>query len=125
MYFGDYLKRLRIEKKIKLREVANKSGIDVGFLSRVERNIKMPSKPETIEKLYSALSATEEEKQKLNDLLYLSRGEYPADIKDDLKEYDAIPVLLRTFWGKKVDNNYIKKLIKKINSDLDEQEEKY
>jgi transcriptional regulator with XRE-family HTH domain len=54
--FGPYLKQLRLERRITLRDFAKRSGIDVGYLSRVERGVVTPPQhPEALEKLSEAL----------------------------------------------------------------------
>ncbi|ATW27026.1 cupin domain-containing protein [Candidatus Formimonas warabiya] len=43
MLVGDILKRVRVEKGLTIRELAARTGLSVGFLSNVERDINSPT----------------------------------------------------------------------------------
>ena len=116
MRFGDYIKFIRGERELSLRDLAKKSGIDVANLSRIERNVNAPPRKENIlESLIAALGLNEQEKQKLLDLCASENGVYPFDAKEDLKEYPNIPVLLRTINNKKLSEEEIRELTERIN----------
>lgn len=63
MSFGEYLHNFRTNRrrKIPLHEIAKKSGISVGQLSRLETGSRGTPKPDTIRKLASALAIPYEE----------------------------------------------------------------
>lgn len=42
--FGEQLRLLREEKKLSLREVSNKIGVDSSLLGKIERNERQPTK---------------------------------------------------------------------------------
>lgn len=42
--FGDTLRKLREDKQLTLREVANKLGIDTSMLGKIEKNTRKPTK---------------------------------------------------------------------------------
>ncbi len=118
MIFGDYIKILRGNRELSLRKLAKKSGIDVANLSRLERNVTPPpQKQKLLENLIKALGLNEQEKQTLLDLSAVENGVYPFDVKEDLKEYPNIPVLLRTINNKKLSEEEIRKLTEKINKE--------
>ena len=54
MLLGEYLKKIRGDKTI--GQISNKSGIDKGYLSKIERNERRP-KPDMIEQLSKAYGA--------------------------------------------------------------------
>jgi transcriptional regulator with XRE-family HTH domain len=51
--FGDYLKRLRLEKRLTLMEVREHSGISIAYLSQVEQGKRPPPHPNFLRKLAS------------------------------------------------------------------------
>ena len=53
--FGEYLRRLRLEKKLGIRELARKAHLDAGALTRLEQGNRKP-RPETLKALASALN---------------------------------------------------------------------
>jgi transcriptional regulator with XRE-family HTH domain len=63
--FGERLRQLREEKGLSMRQLAERSGVDVGVVSRVERGQYKPPKIGTIEKLARALDLSEAEKEEL------------------------------------------------------------
>lgn len=58
--FGEYLRSLRLSRKLLLREVAAKLQVDPSFLSRVERGAKRPTREQVI-LLSAVLKANESE----------------------------------------------------------------
>ncbi|MGH4012987.1 MAG: helix-turn-helix domain-containing protein [Pseudonocardiaceae bacterium] len=52
--FGVYIRRLRTEQKLSIRELANKAGIDSGGLTRLEHD-KVSPQPNTLKALAIAL----------------------------------------------------------------------
>ncbi len=55
MDFGERLRQLREARGLSMRQLAERSGVDVGVISRVERGQYKPPKIGTIEKLARAL----------------------------------------------------------------------
>lgn len=118
MKFGEYLKLLRLEKEISLRSLAKSSGIDVGNLSKIERSVLNPPQNEDfIDKINKVLKLNEIEKKKLIDLASSSNGEYPMDIKNQLADYNAIPILLRTISNKRLSDDEIISITEKIKKE--------
>lgn len=58
--FGEYIRALRLSKKLLLREVAARIEVDPSFLSRVERGSKRPTREQVIQ-LGVVLKANENE----------------------------------------------------------------
>lgn len=56
MNLGSLLRRRRKDKRLTLKEVAEKAGLSEGFLSQVENNVKAPSVPNLV-KVCDALDA--------------------------------------------------------------------
>ena len=55
MTFGNYIRKLREEKQLLLREVASQMNIDTALLSKIERGTRMARK-EQVEDLAKALN---------------------------------------------------------------------
>lgn len=64
MAFGNYIRKLREEKQLLLREVASQMSIDTALLSKIERGTRIARK-EQVEDLAMALDVSENELLKL------------------------------------------------------------
>jgi len=64
MAFGNYIRKLREEKQLLLREVASQMSIDTALLSKIERGTRIARK-EQVEDLAKALNKSENELLKL------------------------------------------------------------
>lgn len=118
MRFGEYLKTLRTEKDLSLRNLAKNTEYDVGYLSRIERSIMLPPlNNDFIEKISQYLSLTDNEERMLSDLAVSEKGKYPDDIKDELIEITALPILLRTINNKKLSDEQVRELAERINEE--------
>ena len=60
MAFGNYIRKLREEKQLLLREVASQMSIDTALLSKIERGTRMARK-EQVEDLAKALNKSKNE----------------------------------------------------------------
>lgn len=78
---GENLKRIRQVRGLNLTEVANKSGLSLGYLNNLEKNTKKNPTRQTLEKLATALECT------VDDLIYEeSYSESELDKTSYLKE---------------------------------------
>lgn len=59
--FGDYLKQLRVDKKMTIMQLAQESGISASQISRIENGVRGIPKPDTIQKLSKALNVSSDE----------------------------------------------------------------
>ena len=118
MRFGEYLKSLRMEKELSLRDLAKKSDMDFANLSRIERDLASPpQRLEVLDKLVDALELSSEQKQRLLDLSAVENGVYPFDVKEDLGKHPNLPILLRTISNKKLSADQILELTDRINEE--------
>ena len=60
MTFGNYIRKLREEKQLLLREVASQMNIDTALLSKIERGTRIARK-EQVEELAKTLNKSENE----------------------------------------------------------------
>lgn len=58
MEFGSLLKRKRIERNLTLEELANKTGVSVAYLSRLENGIRVNPSIKIIQKIDKALKSS-------------------------------------------------------------------
>lgn len=107
--FGKIIRKLRNEKGIIQRDVAEKVGIDVTYLSKIENGKLPPPSQEKIKRLAEVLDADK-------DYLIIKANKVPEDIEEMIpKSSKEVPKLLRA--GRELSNEeweevheYIKKI---------------
>ena len=87
--FGEYLKSVRTQKKLTLRELANRSGLSYSFIGALERGKFKPSR-ETIKSLSESLNEPYEN-------LSLLAGYLPEGVKAQLNGVETTNSAERTF----------------------------
>lgn len=113
MTFGEYVRELRIRRKLTLRAFCRKLKIDPGNWSKIERGLLVPPKSRVVlAEIAKVLNLKEdsEEWYTLFDLAAISH--IPREIveKDDI--LDKLPVFFRTLRGEKPTEEELKTLIK-------------
>lgn len=97
--FGSFVRRLREERRVGLRQFCGALEVDPSRWSKIERGVLQPPSDEqtlkVIAKLLSVKQNTEEWAQ-LKDLAVLGRGEVPQDIMDDEELVGCLPLVFRT-----------------------------
>ena len=94
--FGKRLSRYRRNHpdKLSIREVARRAGIDVSYLSRMEKEEVPPPRTDVILRLAATLGVRD------SDELLLLAKKIPPDIEDIIRDHsDEIPSFLRTAKG--------------------------
>lgn len=97
--FGRFVKECRIEKRLGLREFCERAELDPSNWSKIERgSLKPPTDREVLEAIARVLEmpAESEQRQKLHDLAFLSRGQVPGDIMADPELLECLPLVFRT-----------------------------
>lgn len=110
--FGEYIKMLRIEKRITLREFCRSTNIDPSNWSKIERGLMPPPKSkEVLEsiRITFGLKSNSEEYTTLKELAVI--GHVPVDLLDQ-KVVDRLPVFFRTLRGEKPTREELENLIK-------------
>lgn len=87
--FGQYLKKIRTEKKVSQRALASKIGVDFTYLSKIENDKMPPPSEDTLKKIAVELDENV-------DNLILMADKMPSDYKDVLKSSKEMPLMLRT-----------------------------
>ena len=95
--FGTYLRSIRKQRELSLREVAKAVQITPTYLSDLERGNNHPPDKALLEKLIRALNVGQEEetRQTLLDLAAEGRNDLPADIKEYLMGNPTLQKLIR------------------------------
>jgi len=112
--FGRHMKLLREKKGYGLREFARRINILPSNYHHIEKGLKKPPMdPEKVTMLILELGIASDAKakDKFYDLHAKAIDSVPLDIKDVIKESDAIPMLLRTVDNRKLSEMEVKKLI--------------
>lgn len=119
MLFHEFLKNLRVVRDVGMREFAHQIGMDVGNYSRIERGItNPPQKDEILIKIATTLGLNSEEKEKLLNLASLANGKIPTELVESVKDYEYLPVLLRTIANKQLTDEQLKDLTERINKEF-------
>lgn len=111
--FGGYLKQLRSERRLSLREFCTDVGVDPSNYSKIERGAIVAPKDERLEPYRCALgleSDSPEWREALR-LAALSRSEIPPAVLSDELLMAKLPVLFRTLEGDPVDDAALDELV--------------
>ena len=84
MRFGDFIKHKRLNdpRELTLKDMSERLGISLSFLSDIENNRRKPFDKDKIEKFAQVLNLSDEDKAKMYDLAARDRREVPSDIED-------------------------------------------
>ena len=115
--FGASFKRLRIERKITLRQFCQVHGFDPGNISKLERGILPP--PESEEKLTEYAKALRVRRgsdawYEFFDLARAARGKLPPEVLRDREVAARLPLLFRTLRGQRVSQEKLNELIEML-----------
>lgn len=114
--FGDFVKAKRIEQGLTLRQFCLEHDLDPGNTSKLERGLLAAPQGDKLEEYGRRLGLREgsEDWFRFLDLAAAESGRIPKDILSDEDVVDKLPVLFRTLRGKKVSNEKLDKLVRKI-----------
>jgi len=116
--FGNLFRNKRITLGLTLRSFCERFGYDPGNVSRLERNIFLPSLDD--EKLAGYAMALQikrdsEEWVLFHDLAHTAKGALPKDLLKNPQILSVLPAFYRTVRGEKLNKNKIKDLIRLLN----------
>ena len=96
--FGAFLRRMKVEKDLRLRPVAQKAGISLTYLSDLSHGRRIPPDKEKLDLLAEAMKLTRAERCEMYDAAAQDRGK----VSLDLTEYIMDPSMpsLRAFLRK-------------------------
>lgn len=95
--FGQYLRSVRVMKKISIRQLAKAVNKTPTYISDIERGNNKPPERKLLDKIILALQLTNfpDIKNNLYDLAAKERNDVPADIKDYLMKNKSVLKIIR------------------------------
>jgi len=115
--FGEYLKKLRLQARIGLREFARLINKQPSNYSNIETGKSAPpADSKTLDVICDTLGLEKncEQRNILFDLAAKEGKRIPADIAQSIREFRGIPVLVRTIKNKKLSETKLLELTKYI-----------
>lgn len=95
MKFGLHLRRLRLDRHVSQRALAEKVGVDFTYISKIEGGQLAPPSEEVIRKIARILNTDEDD-------LINQAGKVPAEIKITLQNNPLLAELLRVLSEKRL-----------------------
>ena len=116
---GEFIRKRRIRKGITLRRFCLENNLDPAYISRLERNIFIPSKEGNLQKIAEALGIEKESEEwfAFLDLASINKGKFPTDLKNDPVFIKSLPIFFRTVRGKKPAKKDLKVLVKALDKE--------
>lgn len=122
MQFIQLVKSIMEREKIGLRELARRSGVNAGYLSRVLSKIEPPFQDlGKLEIIANSLNIEKgsDEYYKLFDYAKVDGGRLPEYVKNREEVMSFLPAFFRTIDNKKPTKEQLEKLMKDIEHSLD------
>ncbi|MCX6338742.1 MAG: helix-turn-helix transcriptional regulator [Candidatus Aureabacteria bacterium] len=116
-HFGEYLKALRFEKRITLREFCKRAQADPGNISKIERSIWPPPQDSDILERYAAALEIKKGTDKwyrFSDLAAADRGIIPRDLLSDKEVIKMLPIFFRTLRRQRPTPEELDRLVEKL-----------
>lgn len=88
--FGEYLRSLRQEQRLSLREAATKAGVSISYITQIEHGRKGPPGPDVLKRLAPAYNVSV--KSLLKAAGYMDE---PQEIKTNLSEEEEVEMAFR------------------------------
>jgi transcriptional regulator with XRE-family HTH domain len=113
--FGDFVKELRVNKKITLREFCRKTLVDPSNWSKVERKIIPPPKSKTVLEQIARVLEIEPGTEDYNTLFDLAAISFiPKELIEEKEILEQLPVFFRTVRGDPPTEEELRELINLI-----------
>ena len=112
MTFGEYVKKMRIERRVTLREFCRVNNLDPSNWSTVERGMLSPPKSRTVLEMIAGSLGLLKNSEEWNSLFDLAAvAHIPKEIISDENLLDKLPVFFRTVRGEKPTAKELEELI--------------
>ncbi len=121
MKFGPYIRDLRKNQRLGLREFCMTLGKDPSNWSKIERGaLPPPTEEDALSEIASILNISKGSDQwhKLFDYASVDRGMLPKDIMSDDEILEKLPVFFRTLRGQKPNKEELERLIELIKKNV-------
>ena len=113
--FGEFIKNLRIERRITLREFCKLTKFDPSNWSKVERGVLQPPKSKEVLDEIAKILKLKKDGEEYNLLMDLAAISFiPKDLVGDKSIVDKLPVFFRTLRGQPPTRKELEELIKII-----------
>jgi transcriptional regulator with XRE-family HTH domain len=116
--FGTFIKELRAQKRVGLREFCEEHGHDPSNWSKIEREVMPPPRDEDTLRTWAkqlGLKQGSEDWLKFFDLAAVDAGRIPDYVLKDEELVSQLPVFFRTLSGQKPSREDLEKLLEIIN----------
>jgi len=117
--FGEFVKQIRVNKRLSLRAFCLQHGHDPSNWSKIERAILPPPKDENILTEWAeqlGLERGSTDWLRFFDYASVDAGRIPDYILEDEKLVEKLPAFFRTLSGQKPDREDLEKLLEIIRS---------
>lgn len=121
MTFGEYFKKLRCDKHVTQKQIAESLGKSAMLVSGVESNKNGPFSERDLDLIAEKLKLTEFEKIELFNEAAKARGKLPKHLSDYIFEHPKIYEMLDVIYKMNLDNDEITEItmhIERIRSDV-------
>lgn len=121
MGFGEFVKQLRAQKRMGLREFCLKFGHDPSNWSKMERGALPPPKDEDLlEEMASQLGLKKGDKNWFTflDLAAVAQGSIPADILSNERLAAKLPIFFRTPRGQRPTTQELKRVAELLRKEM-------
>ncbi len=115
MTFGEYVKNMRLEKRITLREFCRMNELDPSNWSKVERGLLSPPKSKMVLEMIARSLQIKEKSEEWNSLFdFAAVAHIPREIMSDERLLEKLPVFFRTVRGEKPTTSELEELVRTI-----------
>ncbi len=113
MTFGEFIRNLRIDKNLTLREFCRAAKLDPSNRSRIERGLASSPKSKCVLQGIAKILNIGERTEEYNTLFDLAAiSHIPTDLVSDERVIDKLPVFFRTIRGEKPSREELEELIR-------------
>jgi transcriptional regulator with XRE-family HTH domain len=111
--FGEFIKNMRIERRMTLREFCRSTKLDPSNWSRIERGLAPPPKSKVVLQGIAEMLKVKEGSEEYITLFDLAAiGHIPTGLLSDEQVLDKLPIFFRTIRGKKPSRKELEELIR-------------
>jgi transcriptional regulator with XRE-family HTH domain len=111
--FGEFIRNLRIGKRLTLRQFCRSAKLDPSNWSRIERGLAPPPKSKVVLQEIAKILKIERESEEYKALFDLAAiSHIPSDLISDEQVLDKLPIFFRTIRGEKPSRKELEELIR-------------
>jgi transcriptional regulator with XRE-family HTH domain len=112
--FGEFVRNLRLQRKLTLREFCREHNLEPANWSRMERGVTAPPQDRSILERYArnlSVKPETEDWRTFMDLAAIDSGVIPEDIMNDELLLERVPVMFRAARGDKLTREQLDELL--------------